>query len=60
MQLLWVENHAGFVRSAGKAFLSALSLTVVPSVAAAKVASARNNSMPCSWTMTWMMERVPV
>jgi DNA-binding NarL/FixJ family response regulator len=38
MQLLWVENHAGFVRSAGKAFLTAHSVTVVASVAAAKVA----------------------
>ncbi len=38
MRILWVENHAVFVRVAGKQFLSAHNLTVVPSVAAAKAA----------------------
>ncbi|MBN9520959.1 response regulator [bacterium] len=38
MRILWVENHAVFVRVAGKQFLSAHDLTVVPSVAAAKAA----------------------
>jgi len=36
MRLLWVENHAGFVRIAGKQFLSAHELTVAPSLAAAR------------------------
>jgi CheY-like chemotaxis protein len=36
MRLLWVENHASFVRIAGKQFLAAHALTVVPSLAAAK------------------------
>jgi CheY-like chemotaxis protein len=38
MQLLWVENHASFVRVAGRQFLSAHALTVVPSLAAARSA----------------------
>jgi DNA-binding NarL/FixJ family response regulator len=36
MRLLWVENHAVFARIAGKQFLAAHELTVVPSLAAAK------------------------
>jgi CheY-like chemotaxis protein len=38
--LLWVENHAGFVRVAGKQFLAAHALTVVPSLASARDALA--------------------
>ncbi len=37
MQLLWVENHAVFARLAGRQFLAAHELTVVPSLAAARV-----------------------
>jgi CheY-like chemotaxis protein len=40
MRLLWVENHASFVRVAGRQFLSAHALTVVPSLTAAKAALA--------------------
>jgi CheY-like chemotaxis protein len=40
MRLLWVENHAGFVRVAGRQFLSEHSVTVVPSLAAARAALA--------------------
>src|SRR6266545_5101995 len=40
MRLLWVENHAGFVRVAGRQFLAAHALTVVSSLAAAKAALA--------------------
>jgi CheY-like chemotaxis protein len=36
--LLWVENHAVFVRTAGRQFLAAHDLTVVPSVAGAVAA----------------------
>jgi DNA-binding response OmpR family regulator len=35
MKLLWVENHAVFVRQAGR-FLAAHQVTVVPSIASAK------------------------
>jgi DNA-binding NarL/FixJ family response regulator len=38
VRLLWVENHAVFARIAGRQFLAAHELTIVPSVAAAKVA----------------------
>lgn len=38
MRLLWVENHAVFARMAGRQFLAAHDLTVVPSLAAAKAA----------------------
>jgi DNA-binding NarL/FixJ family response regulator len=38
LRILWVENHAVFVRMAGKQFLGAHDLTVVPSVAAAEAA----------------------
>jgi CheY-like chemotaxis protein len=41
MRLLWVENHASFVRVAGRQFLAAHELTVVPSLAAAREALAR-------------------
>ncbi|MDY3556891.1 response regulator [Gemmata sp. JC717] len=41
MRLLWVENHAGFVRVAARQFLGAHALTVVPSLAAAKEALER-------------------
>ena len=40
MRLLWVENHVGFVRVAGRQFLAAHELTVVPSIAAARDALA--------------------
>jgi CheY-like chemotaxis protein len=40
MRLLWVENHAGFVRVAGRQFLATHELTVVPSLAAARNALA--------------------
>src|SRR5262245_64961454 len=40
MRLLWVENHASFVRVAGRQFLSAHELKVVPSLAAAREALA--------------------
>src|SRR5262249_4104079 len=33
MRLLWVENHAVFARIAGRQFLSAHEVTVVPSIA---------------------------
>jgi CheY-like chemotaxis protein len=36
MRLLWVENHAVFTRMAGRQFLAAHELTVVPSLAAAR------------------------
>jgi CheY-like chemotaxis protein len=36
MRLLWVENHALFVRVAGQQFLSAHSVTVVASLAEAR------------------------
>jgi DNA-binding NarL/FixJ family response regulator len=38
MRLLWVENHAVFARMAGRQFLAAHELTVVPSLAAARAA----------------------
>ena len=38
MRILWVENHAGFVRAAGRQFLATYELTVVPSVEAARAA----------------------
>lgn len=38
MRLLWVENHAVFVRFASRQFLAAHDLTVAPSLAAAKAA----------------------
>lgn len=40
MQLLWVENHAGFARVAGRQFLAAHEVTVVTSLAAARSALA--------------------
>jgi CheY-like chemotaxis protein len=36
VRVLWVENHAVFARMAGRQFLSAHDLTVVPSIDAAK------------------------
>jgi CheY-like chemotaxis protein len=36
MRLLWVENHAVFARVAGKQFLAAHTVTVVPSLTAAR------------------------
>jgi CheY-like chemotaxis protein len=36
VRILWVENHIHFARIAGKTFLGAHELTVVPSIAAAK------------------------
>ena len=38
MRLLWVENHALFTRMAGRQFLAAHELTIVPSLSAARVA----------------------
>jgi len=38
VRVLWVENHAVFVRMAGRQFLAAHDLTVVPSVAGAVAA----------------------
>ena len=38
MRILWVENHAAFVRVAGRQFLAGHDLTVVPSVAGARAA----------------------
>lgn len=40
VRLLWVENHAIFVRMAGRQFLATHDLTVVPSIAAARDALA--------------------
>lgn len=40
MRVLWVENHAGFVRVAGRQFLADHALTVVPSLGAAREALA--------------------
>ncbi len=40
LRLLWVENHAGFVRTAGRQFLAAYEVTAVSSLADAKVALA--------------------
>lgn len=40
MRLLWVENHAVFARMAGRQFLAAHELTVVPSLASARSALA--------------------
>jgi CheY-like chemotaxis protein len=40
MRVLWVENHAAFARLAGRQFLAAHALTVVPSLAAARAALA--------------------
>ena len=42
MRLLWVENHAVFTRMAGRQFLAAHELAVVPSLAAARVALTAN------------------
>ena len=36
MRLLWVENHAVFVRVAGRQFLAAHDVTAVPSLAEAR------------------------
>jgi CheY-like chemotaxis protein len=38
VRLLWVENHATFARVAGRQFLSAYDVTVVPTLAAAREA----------------------
>jgi DNA-binding response OmpR family regulator len=38
MRILWVENHASFVRVTLKQFLSEHAVTVVPSIAAARSA----------------------
>jgi CheY-like chemotaxis protein len=43
MRLLWVENHAVFVRVARRLFLSGHDLTVVPSLAAARQALAEQD-----------------
>jgi DNA-binding response OmpR family regulator len=40
MRLLWVENHAVFARLAGRQFLAAHDVTVVPSLALAREAAA--------------------
>jgi len=40
MRLLWVENHTVFTRIAGRQFLAAHDLTVVPSLARARDALA--------------------
>lgn len=40
MRLLWAENHAVFARVAGRQFLTAHDLAVVPSLAAARAALA--------------------
>ena len=40
MRLLWVENHAVFARIAGRQFLAAHELIVVPSLAEARAALA--------------------
>jgi CheY-like chemotaxis protein len=40
VRLLWIENHAVFARLAGRQFLAAHEVTVVPSIAAAKDALA--------------------
>jgi DNA-binding NarL/FixJ family response regulator len=42
MRLLWVENHVVFTRMAGRQFLAAHDLTVVPSLAAARSALLNN------------------
>jgi DNA-binding response OmpR family regulator len=36
MRILWVENHPGFVRTAGAQYLASHELVVVPTVAAAR------------------------
>jgi DNA-binding NarL/FixJ family response regulator len=38
VRLLWVENHDGFARMAGRQFLAAHDFTVVPSLAKAQAA----------------------
>jgi CheY-like chemotaxis protein len=38
LRLLWVENHTTFARMAGRQFLSAHDVTVVPTLAAARAA----------------------
>jgi CheY-like chemotaxis protein len=40
MNILWAENHASFARIAAKQFLAGHTLTVVPSLAAARAALA--------------------
>lgn len=40
LRLLWVENHVTFARVAGRQFLAAYELTVVPTLAAAREALA--------------------
>jgi CheY-like chemotaxis protein len=40
VRLLWAENHAVFARTAGRQFLAAHQLTVVPSLAQAQAALA--------------------
>jgi two-component system response regulator QseB len=42
MNLLWVENHAPFVHVALRSFLTAHTVTVVPSLAGARAALARD------------------
>jgi DNA-binding response OmpR family regulator len=42
MNILWVENHASFARLAGRQFLAAHAITVVPSLAEARAALAAN------------------
>src|SRR4051794_25107253 len=42
MRLLWIENHAVFVRLAGRRFLAAHDVTVTPSLAEARTALAAN------------------
>ena len=43
MRLLWVENHAVFVRLAQRQFLAAHDVTVTPSLAEARAALAAND-----------------
>src|SRR5580700_7082828 len=42
MTILWVENHAQFARIATRQFLTAHTITVVPSLATARAALAGN------------------
>jgi DNA-binding NarL/FixJ family response regulator len=40
MRILWVENHAAFAQMAGRQFLAAHAVTVVPSLSGARAALA--------------------
>jgi len=53
VRLLWVENHVVFARMAGRQFLAAHELTVVPSLAAARDAltASRFDAVPLDYDL---------